>query len=68
MTNLVIPPVCTRPHLYSRLQIISPTQEITAQICKVLGCCVIQTDYEQRIVNNTKTVCVVTVSGKGIAD
>lgn len=59
--KLVIPSVSTRPHLFSFLQTISPTQKVAAQVGQVLRSSVVQAHDKQRVVHNIKACFVVSV-------
>lgn len=59
--HLVVPSVDTRPNLFTVLQRIRPTQIITARIRKVHRSRIVETDHEQRVVDDLKAGRVMAV-------
>jgi hypothetical protein len=64
-TNLVIPPIRTRPHLHPLLKLISPTQHITTHLTRVLRTRIVQRNHKQRFINHFKTHLVPLVRFEG---
>lgn len=60
-THLVVPSICTCSHLYTLLQVVRATQEVSAEFRQVFSLAVIQTNDEQGRVHNSETFRVVLV-------
>lgn len=60
-THLVVPPVCTRSYLFTALQVVSPAEEVGAQVSEILGCRIIKADDKQRPVDDLETAGIVPI-------
>ena len=60
-TDLIVPSISACPHLFTALEAVCSTEEVAAQISKVLRRSVVEADNKQGIVNDVEASLVIFV-------